>query len=72
MQSPKRPDDIHTCPIVNGKHHPTMNMVMWSTPNITYSSVSFNMDWRGIKFTNIRQPMLKLKTNSGFHDLFRF
>jgi hypothetical protein len=27
---------------------------------------------RGIKFTNIRQPMLKLKTHSGFHDLFRF
>jgi hypothetical protein len=27
------------------------------------------MDWR-IKFTNIRQPMLKLKTHSGFHDLF--
>jgi hypothetical protein len=27
------------------------------------------MDWR-IKFTNIRHPMLKLKTHSGFHDLF--
>jgi hypothetical protein len=27
---------------------------------------------RGIKFTNIRQPMLKLKTHSSFHDLFRF
>jgi hypothetical protein len=27
---------------------------------------------RGIKFTNIRQPMLKLKTHSGFHELFRF
>jgi len=27
------------------------------------------MDWR-IKFTNIRQSMLKLKTHSGFHDLF--
>ena len=26
--------------------------------------------WRGIKFPNIRQPMLKLKTHSGFHDLF--
>ena len=25
-----------------------------------------------IKFTNIRQPMLKLKTHSGFHELFRF
>ena len=25
-----------------------------------------------IKVTNIRQPMLKLKTHSGFHDLFRF
>jgi hypothetical protein len=25
---------------------------------------------RGIKFTNIRQSMLKLKTHSGFHDLF--
>jgi hypothetical protein len=24
------------------------------------------------KFTNIRQSMLKLKTHSGFHDLFRF
>jgi len=43
---------------------------------------SFNMDWwilvfypsqkRGIKFTNIRQSILKLKTHSGFHDLFRF
>jgi hypothetical protein len=39
------------------------------------------MDWRillfypepkGIQFTNIRQSMLKLKTHSGFHDLFRF
>jgi len=38
------------------------------------------MDWwilvfyqkRGIKFTNIRQFMLKLKPHSGFHDLFRF
>jgi hypothetical protein len=26
--------------------------------------------WLGIKFTNIRQPILKLKTHSGFHDLF--
>jgi hypothetical protein len=33
--------------------------------------VSFNMDLR-ITFTNIRQPMLKLKAHSGFHDLFRF
>ena len=32
---------------------------------------SFNMGWR-IEYTNIRQPMLKLKTHSGFHDLFRF
>ena len=31
---------------------------------------SFNMDWR-IKFTNISQSMLKLKTHSCFHDLFR-
>jgi len=29
------------------------------------------MDWR-IKFTNIRQSMLKFKTHSGFHDLLRF
>ena len=33
--------------------------------------LSFNMNWR-IKFTNIRQSMLKLKTHYGFHDLFRF
>ena len=33
--------------------------------------LSFNMDW-WIKFTDIRQPMLKLKTHSGFHELFRF
>ena len=43
---------------------------------------SFNMDWRikyfipsqkrGLKFTNIRQSMLKFKTHSSFHDLFRF
>ena len=32
---------------------------------------SFNIDWR-IKFTNIRQSMLKLKAHSGFHDFFRF
>jgi hypothetical protein len=32
---------------------------------------STNMGWR-IKFTNICQSMLKLKTHSGFHDLFRF
>jgi hypothetical protein len=31
--------------------------------------LSFNMGW-WIKFTNINQPMLKLKTHSGFHDLF--
>jgi hypothetical protein len=38
------------------------------------------MDWRILvfypepeaRFTNIRQSMLKLKTHSGFHDLFRF
>jgi hypothetical protein len=38
--------------------------------------VSFNMGWWilvfYLKFTNIWQPMLKLKTHSGFHDLFRF
>jgi hypothetical protein len=40
---------------------------------------SINMDWRILVFypepeanTNIRQSMLKLKTHSGFHDLFRF
>jgi hypothetical protein len=43
---------------------------------------SFNMDWRilvfypepeaMIKFNNIRQSMLKLKTHYGFHDLVRF
>jgi len=33
--------------------------------------LSFNMGWR-IKSTNIRQPMLKLETHSGFHDLFPF
>jgi hypothetical protein len=27
---------------------------------------------RGIQFTNIHQSMLKLKTHSGFHDLFGF
>ena len=41
---------------------------------------SFNIDWRILvfypepvardKFTNIRQSMLKLKTHSGYHDLF--
>ena len=31
--------------------------------------LSFNIGWQ-IKFTNICQPMLKLKTLSGFHDLF--
>jgi hypothetical protein len=41
--------------------------------------LSFNMDWRILvsypepetkyKITNIRQPMLQLKTHSGFHDL---
>jgi FMN phosphatase YigB (HAD superfamily) len=30
------------------------------------------MGWQILVFTNIRQPMLKLKTHSGFHDLFRF
>jgi FMN phosphatase YigB (HAD superfamily) len=30
------------------------------------------MDWRILVFSNIRQSMLKLKTHSGFHDLFRF
>ena len=44
--------------------------------------LNFNMDWWilvfylepevRIKFTNICQPMLKLKTHSGFHELFRF
>jgi hypothetical protein len=27
---------------------------------------------RGIKFTYIRQSMLKLETHPGFHDFFRF
>ena len=41
--------------------------------DLVYGSqnVNFSIDWR-IKFTNIRQLMLKLKTHSGFHDLFRF
>ena len=29
-------------------------------------ALSFNMGW----WTNIHQPMLKLKAHSGFHDLF--
>jgi hypothetical protein len=33
--------------------------------------LSFNMGWR-ITFTNIRQPMLKLKTHSGFNELIPF
>ena len=33
--------------------------------------LNFNKDWRN-KFTNIHQPMLKLKSHSGFHDLVRF
>jgi hypothetical protein len=33
--------------------------------------LSFNMGWQILVFyPNIRQPMLKLKTHSGFHDLF--
>ena len=33
--------------------------------------LSFNMGWRILVFyPNICQPMLKLKTHSGFHDLF--
>ena len=32
-------------------------------------ALSFNMGW-WIKFTNISQPMLKLKAHFGFHDLF--
>ena len=45
------------------------------------SILSFNMGWRILvfypeseardTFTNIRQPMLKLKAHSGFHELFR-
>jgi len=31
--------------------------------------LSFNMGWR-ILVNFIRQPMLKFKTQSGFHDLF--
>ena len=34
-------------------------------------ALSFNMGWR-IIFTNVREPMFKLKTNSGFHELIRF
>jgi hypothetical protein len=35
--------------------------------------LSFNMGWRIlVNFTNIHQPMLKLKTHSGFNELFRF
>jgi hypothetical protein len=32
----------------------------------------FHPEPEAIKCTNIRQSMLKLKTHSGFHDLFRF
>ena len=44
--------------------------------------LSFNMGWRILvfypwtglrdKFTNIRQPTLKFKTHSGFHELVQF
>ena len=37
--------------------------------NYDFSILSRN---REMKFTNIRQSMLNLKTHSGFHDLFRF
>ena len=34
-------------------------------------NVFWVLTWvRGIKFTNIHQPMLKLKTQSGFNELF--
>ena len=31
---------------------------------------NINMDWLILVFTNICKSMLKLKTHSGFHDLF--
>jgi hypothetical protein len=34
--------------------------------------VSYPNQKRGIQFTNIGQSMLKLKTHSGFNDLFQF
>jgi hypothetical protein len=34
-------------------------------------SGNFHVKWN-IKFTNIGKPILKLKTHSGFHELFQF
>jgi hypothetical protein len=45
----------------NGAHH----------SKNTYEALSSQND-EEVKFTNIRQSMLKLGTHSGFHDLFRF
>jgi hypothetical protein len=43
----------------------------WIFVNIIRQPMFFiSSQRRGIKFTNIHQPMLKLQAHSGFHDLF--
>ena len=57
-------------------HHDIADILLiWRLRNKSWKPdcvLSFNMDWRVLVFTNIHQPMLKLKAHSGFHDLFRF
>ena len=59
----------HICTLIHIRikiHHLSQN-VFWV---LTWVGGYYYLIWLGIKFTNIRQPMLKLKTHSGFHDLF--
>ena len=63
--------------VIGGGHYIYLRNKSWKPEYLG----SFNIDWRILVFypepeakdkANICQPMLKLKTHSGFHDLFLF
>jgi hypothetical protein len=55
----------------NTKYIPNLFSSPDSKGNVRYCIYqNLNNSILSLKFTNIRQPMLKLKTHSGFHDLF--
>ena len=67
-------------PVVNVHVDELTSVRIWQNKLCATSSVNVNINnrlqikiyyqRRWIKSTNIRQPMLKLKAHSGFHDLF--
>jgi hypothetical protein len=63
---------------INNTDFPVVNVYVTDFPVVNVYVTDFPVvnvyvtDFPVIIFTNIRQLMLKLKTHSGFHELFRF